>query len=75
MDADQEYLKFLNMGIDGYFTDFPGSLNSFFQGVNCPEIPQDKNDCWATRADLFVFLQALLLYFYLVWKLFVLWNF
>jgi len=66
MDANQEYLKFLNMGIDGYFTDFPASLNNFFEGVNCPEIPQDKNDCWAIRADLFVLMQALLLYFCLI---------
>ena len=30
-DPYVEYQRFLNIGIDAYFTDFPGSLKRFFQ--------------------------------------------
>ncbi len=31
-DPYVEYERYLNMGLDGYFTDFPGSLNNYFEG-------------------------------------------
>jgi len=66
MDPNQEYQLFLKMGIDGYFTDFPASLNNFFRGVHCPEIPPPKNFCSITRANLYLFSQVLFAYFYLI---------
>ncbi len=30
-DPYEEYQRYLDMGVDGFFTDFPGSLNGFFK--------------------------------------------
>ena len=47
-DPYQEYEGFSELGIDGYFTDFPGSLNTYLSRQSCP--PNQGNFSFATTA-------------------------
>lgn len=42
-DPYREYRQFYDLNLDGYFTDFPQSLNDFMQGVNCLAVSDATN--------------------------------
>ena len=59
-DPYNEYQKFLDLGIDGFFTDFPATANQFLNGVLSKNT---RNGVAATNLN-----QLLLFLVYLFWK-------
>ncbi len=49
-DPHMEYESFLDLGIDGFFTDFPGSLHMFYETKRTQQLLEDSQETTTTTA-------------------------